>query len=353
MSTNTEKAMVTKEDKASTSMQKSPDKTIKEWIAGDQFKQAVQQALPSHLTAERFIRVALTALIKTPKLAKCTKNSIFKAILDCSQLGLEPDGRRAHLIPYENRKAGTVEAQLIIDYKGLIELAKRSGEVRCWKAMLVCENDDFAWNNGMVTHKVDWFKPRGKTLAVYSYVQTKDGIEDYEVMTLDEVNAIRKRSKAASNGPWVTDFDEMAKKTAIRRHSKRLTLSPEFHDAVTHDFDKSEEVIENVDFDVEYDPKEIVQGNDKEVEQEEQLAQEPEPQIPEDKFTKPEEEQTIDTSQIHLTSKEINTIQSQIIKFQRKAESFNEFLKKELGIDTLKQAKRYQIEQILQWITQD
>jgi recombination protein RecT len=212
--------------------------TIKDWLQSPQFQEAVRAALPSHLTPERFIRIALTAMMKVPKLAQCSKESIFRAMLDLSSLGLEPDGRRAHLIPYENRKTGKTEAQLIIDYKGLIELAKRSGDVTNWRAELICEADTFSWENGVVSHRVDWLKARGKALAVYSHVRTKDGIDDYEVMTMEQVEGIRRRSKAGNSGPWVTDFSEMAKKTVMRRHSKRLTLSPEFQEAVAKDGDQ-------------------------------------------------------------------------------------------------------------------
>lgn len=220
----------------------TPQRTIKDWLSGDEFKNAVKAALPSHLTPERFVRVALTAMMRTPKLAQCTQASLFKALLDLSSLGIEPDGRRAHLIPYENRKTNTVEAQLIIDYKGLIELAKRSGEVKSWRAELVCEKDEFRWENGVVFHTVNWLAPRGKALAVYSHIRNMSDIDDYEIMTFDQVEGIRKRSRAGNNGPWVTDFEEMAKKTVMRRHSKRLTLSPEFLDAIEKDQDKIEEI---------------------------------------------------------------------------------------------------------------
>src|ERR1051326_6456109 len=102
-------------------------KDIKVLITGEQFKLAVAQALPKHLTPDRFIPTALTAMTRTPKLAECDQASFFAALMTLSQLGLEPDGRRAHLIPFENRKRGVVECQLIIDYKGLVELAYRSG----------------------------------------------------------------------------------------------------------------------------------------------------------------------------------------------------------------------------------
>lgn len=216
-------------------LQKAAPKDVKQWLSSDEFKSALKSALPQHLTPERFVRISLTAMMKVPKIAQCTQASLFKVLLDCSSLGLEPDGRRAHIIPYGN------VATLIIDYKGLIELAKRSGEIKMWRAEIVCENDSFDWNNGVVTHKVDWLKPRGKIRAVYSHVKNADGIDEYEVLTLDDVEHARSRSKAKNDGPWVTDYNEMAKKTAIRRHSKKLTLSPEFRDALEVDGDVYEE----------------------------------------------------------------------------------------------------------------
>ena len=207
-------------------------KGLRELLTGDQFKAQVAAALPTHLKPDRFIRVALTALTRTPKLMDCTHESFFKCMLDLSALGIEPDGRRAHLIPYGNT------CTLIIDYKGMIELAKRSGEVAMWRPMTVCEKDIFGWENGVVSHKVNFLEPRGKMLAVYSHVRTKDGDDDYEVMTLQECEAIRKRSKAATSGPWVTDYESMCLKTVMRRHSKRLTLSPEFREAVEKDGDQ-------------------------------------------------------------------------------------------------------------------
>jgi len=205
---------------------------VKSLISSDSFKGQLAMALPGIMTPERFMRVALTTLNKTPKLADCSQSSLFAAMLDCASLGIEPDGRRAHLIPY-----GTT-CQLIIDYKGLIELARRSGELADWKAVLVCDNDEFEADGEAVTvHHVNYREPRGNVFAVYSVATFKDGTKSYEVMTRDEVEAIKKRSKAGKSGPWATDWSEMAKKTVIRRHSKVLPLSAEFRTASEKDFD--------------------------------------------------------------------------------------------------------------------
>ncbi len=212
-----------------------PGKDLRSLMSSDHFKEQIQMALPSHMSADRFARIALTALTRAPKLLECSRESVLKCCMDLSSFGLEPDGRHAHIIPYGK------EATLVLDYKGLIALAKRGGEVKTWSAELVKENDEFTWDNGIVNHKVNWRADRGKTQCVYSRVTMADGTCDFEVMTLAEVEAIRKRSKAGQSGPWVTDFDEMARKTVIRRHSKRLTLSPEFIAALAADGDKIEE----------------------------------------------------------------------------------------------------------------
>ena len=200
--------------------------TLRQQLAGDYFKQQVALALPKHMTADRFVRVGLTAILKTPKLADCTPESVIQCMLNCSALGLEPDGRRAHLIPYGN------VCTLIVDYKGIVELAKRSGDVANVFAQVVCENDSFQWENGEVKHQIDFKRERGAMYAAYATITFKDSTKQTDVMTKAEVDAIRRRSKASGSGPWVTDYNEMAKKTVFRRASKWITLSPEVAEAL-------------------------------------------------------------------------------------------------------------------------
>lgn len=196
--------------------------TVRAVLDDSRFKAQIERALPKHLTADRFLRIAATATLKTPKLLQCDTASVTNALLTCSQLGIEPDGRRAHLIPY-----GTT-CTLIIDYKGLVELAMRSGEISNLHADVVCENDEFNFDLGEIkAHKVDYRKPRGEVFAVYALARFKDGSVKAEVMTRDEVEDIRKRSRSGNNGPWVTDWREMAKKTVFRRLAKWLPLSSE------------------------------------------------------------------------------------------------------------------------------
>jgi recombination protein RecT len=189
----------------------------------------------------RFIRAALNTTMRQPELLQCTQESFFRCMLDLSSYGLEADGRRAHLIPFRNSKnGGQLECQLIIDYKGIAELVRRSGDVSYIHADVVYERDewDFAYGPGaFLKHKPNMENRGEKVKAVYSFVKLADGSEDFIVLSRGEVEKVRRRSKSGGSGPWATDWDEMAKKTAFRRHSKWLPLSPETRDAIERDDD--------------------------------------------------------------------------------------------------------------------
>jgi recombination protein RecT len=209
--------------------------TLKQTLSSAAMREQFARALPKHLSPERFCRIAITALTRTPKLADCTQESLMKCLLDLSAFGLEPDGRRAHLIPYKD------QCTLIIDWKGLAELAMRSGIIAKLHADIVCENDAFEYDLGeVIRHSVNWKAPRGAMYAAYALAVTKDGAKFCAVLTKDEIDGIRGRSRSCNNGPWVTDYNEMAKKTAFRRLAKWLPLSAEFRDAQ----DKDDEHIE-------------------------------------------------------------------------------------------------------------
>lgn len=209
-------------------IQTNVKRDIRSLIQSDQVKAQMAMVLPKHLTAERMARVACTAILKTPKLAQCSPESLLQALMLCSQAGLEPDGRNAHLIPYGD------QVQVIFDWKGLVSLARRNG-IQNIAADVVCENDTFEWNrdgDGLhFRHQIDFRKPRGAMFAAFCI--WKDGDQfDGEVMTKDEIDAIRRRSKAGNSGPWVTDYNEMAKKTTVRRSSKKWPLDAELAEAL-------------------------------------------------------------------------------------------------------------------------
>ncbi len=225
----------------STITESKPDKkqlTIKDQLQNQAVIEQIQKALPSHMSAERMARIAMTALTRVPKLAECTQASFFKCLLDLSSWGLEPDGRHAHLIPYGQ------ECTLILDYKGIVALAYRSGFVKNIHGDVVRNGDVFVYSLGKIIAHTPWAyrnderpKDAGDVIAAYCIVEMKDGATHHEVMTKDEIEAIRARSKAGRSGPWVTDWDQMARKTVFRRASKWLPLSAEIQEAFDRDHD--------------------------------------------------------------------------------------------------------------------
>lgn len=185
--------------------------------------------LPPHIPVERFVRVCLSALNQNPDLMKCDAKSLLQSALTAAQLGLEPDANlgQAYFVPFFDNKNGTKKVQLIPGYKGYLALARNSGEIISFSAHEVCENDHFDYSFGLderLEH-TPALKDRGPVTHFYAVARFKDGSHHFDVMTLDEVNAVRNKSKAGSKGPWVDHFVEMGKKTVIRRIAKYLPLS--------------------------------------------------------------------------------------------------------------------------------
>ncbi len=223
---------------------------LKSLINSTTIREQFAMALPKHLSTDRFVRVATTALLRTPSLADCTPESFMKCLMDLSAWGIEPDGRRAHLIPFkrkfkraDNSWGEALDCTLILDWKGLAELAQRSGQIAKLHADLICENDSFSYNLGEIEHhKIDFRKDRGEPYAAYAMAVTKDGATYVAVMTKDEILSVRNGSQGwtafekgfAKQSPWdpknPTSEGEMWKKTAFRRLSKWLPLSAEFRD---------------------------------------------------------------------------------------------------------------------------
>ena len=214
-------------------------KTFREMITSDGYRQQIAAALPRGLTAERMVRVVLTAINKTPKILDCTKESIWESVLNCAALGLFPDALgRAYLVPY-----GKV-CQLIIGYKGLIDLAYRSERIASINLVVVRAGDEFErcpMESPPLKHRiVEDASGKFRTMThVYSVVYLKGcAMPSVDVMSISEVREIQARSKSGTSGPWVTDFEEMAKKTVFRRHSKVLPMSAELAQALDQDSDQ-------------------------------------------------------------------------------------------------------------------
>ena len=211
----------------------------------------IKKALPSVITPERFTRMVLSALSVNPKLAACTPKSFLGAMMSAAQLGLEPNTPlgQAYLIPYKNK--GVDEVQFQIGYKGLIDLAYRSGEVELVQSHIVYENDTFECEYGLEPKLVH--KPadsdRGEPIKVYAMFKTKSGGYGFEVMSMDDVRRhAEKYSQAYKTGfsPWKTNFEEMAKKTCLKKVLKYAPLKSDFVRGIVQDETIKSEISEDM-----------------------------------------------------------------------------------------------------------
>lgn len=208
-------------------------------------KSTLSAVLPKHVSPDRMLKIALGALRTTPKLMNCTVESLMGAVVHCSQLGLEPNTPLGHayLIPFENRKKNITEVQIVLGYKGLVDLARRSGQIVSIAAHEVCERDDFDYAYGL-DEKL-YHKPamgdRGRVIAFYAVAKLQGGGHAFEVMSAEQINAIRDASQnykfARDKGAtvWGQHYAEMGRKTVLRRLVKYLPVSIEMAQAATLD----------------------------------------------------------------------------------------------------------------------
>lgn len=200
----------------------------------------IKKALPNTITPERFSRIVLSAISNNKQLQQCTPNSFLAGMMNAAQLGLEPNTPlgQAYLIPYKNK--GTLEAQFQIGYKGLIDLAYRSGQVKTIYAEEVYENDEFEYELGLepkLVHKPA-IKDRGEVIYYYAVFKLVNGGEGFTVMSKEDITRHMNRfSKAANAGfsPWQTNFSEMAKKTVIKKVLKYAPLSTDIMRKIAED----------------------------------------------------------------------------------------------------------------------
>lgn len=215
-----------------------PRKTIQELI--ETMKPEINKALPTFIDCERFTRIALSAVSANPALAECTSNSFLAALMTAAQLGMEPNTPlgQCYLIPYQNH--GTAEVQFQLGYKGLIELAYRSGEVLSISAHTVCSNDEFEYEFGLnpILRHRPAREDRGEPVYFYAVYHTRNGGYGFDVMSIDEMKRFKAdyvKSAASSYSPWNTEFEAMAKKTVLKRCLKYAPLKTEIASAVSAD----------------------------------------------------------------------------------------------------------------------
>lgn len=201
-------------------------------LASPNVQKQFAAALPRvGITPERMTRFALTALNRSPGLLRTDPTTFLACVVQSAQLGLDPSGitGEAYLVPFKDA------CTFIIGYRGLLKLARRSGKITEAAAHVVHEKDTFEYEYGLeskLVHKPTTEKDPGRITYAYAYAKFTDGGRAFEVLTREQIDGVKAQSKASNNGPWVTHFDEMARKTAFRRLAKWLPLEPEDYRAI-------------------------------------------------------------------------------------------------------------------------
>lgn len=216
---------------------KAPD-TIQKLILGDSMKKQFALALPKVLPVDRFVRCLVTTMNRTPELANCDRQSVLAGAMTAAQLGLEIDPAlgRAYLLPYRDKSKGMI-AQLIIGYKGYVDLAYRSGQLSGMQAEAVYSKDEFEYEYGLIEklrHVPSEEEDRGELKYAYAVAHLKNGGHVFRVLNRSDVMRHKKASKSAHSdySPWNTNEAEMWRKTAIRALASMMPLSPELREAV-------------------------------------------------------------------------------------------------------------------------
>ena len=190
-------------------------------------------ALPAHVPVDRFVRTVLTAVQTNGDLLQADRRTLFAAATRAAQMGLLPDGREGAIVTFSN------QCSFMPMLGGILKLIRNSGELASLDAQIVHQADKFTYHPGIdpvPVHEPDWFGERGDIIGVYAVARMKDGSTYVEIMNRKQVEQVRSVSRSKNSGPWVTWWDEMARKTVIRRLAKRLPLSTDL-DGVLHDDD--------------------------------------------------------------------------------------------------------------------
>lgn len=210
--------------------------TIQDQIKGtlQAMKKDLTAALPNHIDADKFIRVAQTAILTNPKVLNLERASLYKSCLQAAQDGLLPDGKESALVPF-----GQV-CTFMPMVSGILKKMRNSGEVAGITAQLVYANDFFEYSvdcdGENLTFKPDMFSDRGELKGVFAQAKLKDGTVYIEVMNMKDIEAIKGASRGAKYGPWNGPFaSEMMKKSAIRRLAKRLPMSTDVEQTIERD----------------------------------------------------------------------------------------------------------------------
>lgn len=215
----------------------TPFEEVSRALMSEETKKQFKLALPPQMKAEKFLRVAITAVNKNADLLECTRQSLYQAFILSAQDGLLPDGREAAIVKYMTKTGPTATYMPMVG--GILKKIRNSGELQSIAAKVVREHDFFKYwideDGEHLKHEPAFSEPEGKVTHAYALAKTVDGGVYIEVMTRVEVEKVRAASKASGSGPWTQWWDEMAKKTAIRRLAKRLPMSTDLEEVIRRD----------------------------------------------------------------------------------------------------------------------
>jgi len=219
--------------------ERSPSTAITEFRSSlDKMDEQFKAALPPHIPTARFKRVVVTAVQNNPRLLRCTKQSLFNACVRAAQDGLLPDGREGAIVPYESE--GEQTAQWLPMVAGIRKKVRNSGLLSDWNVQVVQEGDAFEFelgDNPFIRHKPAARGGRArKVLAAYSIATYPDGTKSREVMNVDQIEDVRKKSRA-KKGPWHDPifYAEMCRKTVAKLHAKQLPQSTDLDTLMRRD----------------------------------------------------------------------------------------------------------------------
>jgi recombination protein RecT len=214
--------------------------TVVDYLNSPSFSAQIAKALPKFFDLDRFTRSAISEFRLNPALQQCSVPSVLGYFMQAAMCGLEPATTlgQCYAVPFKNGKTGEMEAQFILGYRGMMSIARRSGDLARIEAHIVHEKDEFSLSYGLnpdIEHKPFIDGDPGEVRGAYCVVWFKDGNCQYRFMPKSEIDKHRSRSKAGRFGPWVTDYEEMCLKTVFRSMFKWLPISLEAAQAVKND----------------------------------------------------------------------------------------------------------------------
>lgn len=211
---------------------KKPAPGVLDCLQSKSFAKQLEMALPKFFDTDRFVRSAISDFRLNTALQECSVPSVLGFYMQAAMCGLEPSSvlGQCYPVPFNNKKTGQKECQFLIGYRGMASIARRSGDVLSINAQIVHEKDDFEITYGLeqnIVHRPYIDGDPGVMTGAYCVVKFRDGSYQFHYMRKDEIDSHRRRSKSGNFGPWVTDYEEMAKKTVFRAVFKWLPISIE------------------------------------------------------------------------------------------------------------------------------